>query len=84
MNKYVKRTLAWICTFTLVLSLSTVFASAAEAEREEPTRYNISTDYVAGCYGQIYYDAGGVNSLTDFYSNYRLLGITSNAGWNYN
>lgn len=84
MNKYFKRALALLCTLTLVLSLCTVFASAPEAEREEPTRYNTSTDYVAGCYGQIYYDAGGANSLTDFYSNYRLLGITSNAGWNYN
>ena len=35
MNKYVKRALALLCTLTLVLSLSTVFASAADDEKEE-------------------------------------------------
>ena len=46
MNKYFKRALALLCTLTLVLSLSTVFASAAVPPRVEPMN-SIDNDFVA-------------------------------------
>ena len=86
MNKYVKRALAWICTLTLVLSLSTVFASAAEAEREEPTRtVDPQRDYLLPYAANLRSGAGtNYATLRTVPAGYRVRGVLSgNSGWTY-
>ena len=78
MNKYVKRALAWICTLTLVFSLSTVFASAAEAEREEELR---STSYVVADNTFIYANQGGSGSTTSVSKRAIVSSSTSSGTW---
>ena len=84
MNKYVKRALAWICPLTLVFSLSTVFASAADDEKESLNRaVDRDKDYVVAWNTSIYYDQGNAMYLCTVTKQKRLYGYSSNTSWSY-